>query len=368
MIIGVPKEIKKQEYRIGLVPAGVKKLIDAGHKVLIEKGAGQGSGIADISYQKMGALILPNKEEIWAEADMIIKVKEPIEPEYQLMKKKQILYTYLHLAAVPELTKILLEKEISAIGYETIELDDGSLPLLRPMSEIAGKMAIQVGATYLEKEKGGKGILLGGVPGVRPAKVVIIGGGTVGTNAAKIAVGMGASVFILDNNISRLVYLDDIFSGRVVTLYSDIATIEEHTKDADLLVGGVLIAGARAPKLVSREMVKNMNPGSVIVDVSVDQGGCIETSRATDHEKPTYEEYGVVHYGVTNMPGAVPRTSTFALTNATIYYAEIIANMGIEKAISQHPPIKRGVNTYRGNVTHKAVAESLGYNYSPIKD
>ncbi len=366
MIIGVPKEIKTREYRVGLVPAGAKAFVNAGHKVYVEKGAGEGAGIRDNEYERVGVKILKSASDLWKKSEMIIKVKEPIAPEYERIQTGQIIYTYFHLAAVPELCKVLVEKKVAAVAYETIQPEDGSLPLLKPMSEIAGKMAIQVGAASLEKTHGGKGILLGGVPGVRRGKVAIIGGGVVGTAAAKVALGMGAEVTILDVNLERLTYLDDIFQGAVTTLNSDSDNIERCCRESDMVVGGVLIPGAKAPKLVSKELIKKMSKGSVVVDVAVDQGGCIETCRPTTHEHPTYEVSGVVHYCVANMPGAVPRTSTFALTNATRPYGRHIADQGLVAAIRADPALARGLNTYGGHVTYEAVARDLGYAYVPI--
>jgi alanine dehydrogenase len=368
MIIGVPKEIKTREYRVGLVPAGTRAFVNAGHKVYVEKGAGEGAGIKDSDYERVGAKIAKGPDEIWKRAEMVIKVKEPIEPEYERIQSEQIIYTYFHLAAVPELAKVLVEKKVASVAYETIQPDDGSLPLLKPMSEIAGKMAIQVGAASLEKAHGGKGILLGGVPGVRRGKVTIIGGGVVGTAAAKVAVGMGAEVTILDVNLERLTYLDDIFGGNVTTLNSDVDNIHNACIEADMVVGGVLIPGAKAPKLVSKELIGEMTKGSVVVDVAVDQGGCIETCRPTTHDNPTYEVKGVVHYCVANMPGAVPRTSTFALTNATRPYGRKIADLGLVEAIKKDVALSRGLNTYGGHVTYEAVARDLGYAYVPILD
>lgn len=368
MIIGVPSEIKIQEYRVGLVPAGAQKLVDRGHTVLVQKGAGLGSGLSDEDYLRRGARIIDSADEVWRESEMIVKVKEPIAPEYDRFQDGQTIYTYFHLAAVPELAPSLLEKNISSVAYETIQLPNGSLPLLQPMSEVAGRMAIQVGAACLEKESGGKGVLLGGVPGVRPGRVVIIGGGTVGTNAAKMAVGMGARVRILDVDLDRLRYLDDIFQGRVTTLYSDPANVDESVSWCDLLVGAVLIAGARAPQLVTEKMLKEMEDGSVIVDVAVDQGGCIETCRPTTHEEPTYVVHGVVHYCVANMPGAVARTSTFALNNATGRYAEKLANLGLKEATRRYPELVPGFNTYRGKVTNLPVAEALSLPYTPLDE
>ncbi len=368
VIIGVPKEIKTREYRVGMVPATAGTLIQAGHKVLVERGAGEGSGITDAEYQRLGAELLNGPDELWKRAEMIVKVKEPVAAEYERIQPGQIIYTYFHLAAVPELAKVLVKKRVAAVAYETIQLDDGSLPLLRPMSEIAGKMSLQVGAACLEKEHGGKGILLGGVPGVRRGRVAIIGGGVVGTNAAKMAVGLGAEVTILDVNLSQLAYLDDVFLGRVTTLYSDSENIARAVREADLVVGGVLIPGGKAPKLVSKELIGEMSKGSVVVDVAVDQGGCIETCKPTTHDHPTYEVSGVVHYCVANMPGAVPQSSTFALTNATARYARKIADLGIVEALKKDSALAKGINTYDGHVVYEAVARDLGYDYLPLAD
>jgi alanine dehydrogenase len=366
VIIGVPKEIKTREYRVGMVPAGVRAIVGAGHTVLIEKGAGEGSGIVDDEYARVGAQIIKTADEVWKRAEMIVKVKEPIEPEYERIQSGQIIYTYFHLAAVPELAKVLLQKKVAAVAYETIQLPDGSLPLLRPMSEVAGKMSIQVGAASLEKEHGGKGILLGGVPGVRRGRVVIIGGGVVGTNAAKIAVGMGAEVTIIDLNLNQLAYLDDVFLGRAATLMSDSENIAKAVREADLVVGAVLIPGGKAPKLVPEALVAEMMPGSVLVDVAVDQGGCIETCRPTTHDHPTYVKHGVTHYCVANMPGAVPQTSTFALNNATHRYARKLADLGVKQAVQQDEALARGLNTFGGHITYDAVAKDLGHPYVPI--
>lgn len=368
MIIGVPKEIKVKEFRVGMVPAGVRQFVEAGHKVFIEKGAGEGSGITDEQYKAAGATILNTAKEVWEKAEMIVKVKEPQESEFKFFREGLLIYTYFHLAAEPALTKALLKSKVIAVAYETIELEDHSLPLLRPMSEIAGRMAIQVGAMSLQKEHEGKGILLGGVPGVKKGKVTIIGGGTVGTHAAKMAIGLGAEVTILDVSIPRLNYLDDIFGSRVQTLYSNSANIEESVLSSDLVVGAVLVPGARAPILVPESMVKKMSEGSVIVDVAVDQGGCIETVKATTHENPTFKKFGVVHYCVSNMPGAVARTSTFALTNETTSWGVMLANLGIEKAVKKSKPIALGVNCYKGALVYKAVADSLGLEYTPLEN
>jgi alanine dehydrogenase len=365
MIIGIPKEIKTDEYRVAIVPSGVRTFALSGHKVLIEDGAGLGSGISNSEYEFEGAEILPSAGNIYHKANMIMKVKEPLPSEYDMLKEGQILYTYLHLAPAPDLTKALLNRKITAIAYETVQLDDGSLPLLIPMSEIAGRMSIQEGAKYLEREKGGRGILLGGVPGVAPGKTAIIGGGIVGTNAAKMAIGTGATVTILDSNLYRLRYLDDIFGGRIRTLMSDSHNIMETVSEADLVIGAVLIPGARAPRIITRAMLSDMKDGSVIVDVSIDQGGCVETAMPTSHSNPTFVVDGVIHYCVTNMPGAVPRTSTFALTNATFPYAFQIATLGIKDALAKNKALSRGLNLAKGNVTHRAVAESLGYEHCP---
>jgi alanine dehydrogenase len=365
MKIGVPKEMKDNENRVGLVPAGVKALTDVGHQILIEQGAGAGSGISDQDYVVAGGAIAPC-EQVWAQAEMIIKVKEPIPEEFPRLRENQILFTYLHLAPLPELTQALLKRKVTGIAYETIKDSDGSLPLLIPMSEVAGRMAVQVGAQYLEKNQGGRGILLGGVPGVPPAQVVILGGGIVGLSAGKIALGMGAQVTILDNNLQRLRYIDDIFLGRIATLASNHIAISQSTRKADLLIGCVLIPGASAPKLVTREMVSQMKKGAVIIDVDVDQGGCMETTHPTTHTHPTFFVDGVLHYCVTNMPGAVPRTSTFALTNATLPYAVKLSQLGLKGAILSDPGLKEGVSVFDGHVTYRAVAESLNLPYTPV--
>lgn len=366
MIVGLPKEIKDNEYRVGLTPAGVRALSDGGHKVIVERTAGEGSGFDDALYQKAGAEIINTADDVWAKADMIVKVKEPIAPEYPRMREGQLLFTYLHLAPDKKLTDELLKRKVTGIAYETITDRRGSLPLLTPMSEVAGRMAIQVGAHYLEKMAGGRGILLGGVPGVPAAKVVIIGGGVVGTNAAKIAVGMGANVTIIDNNLDRLRELDDIFLTKISTLASSAYMIHDAISTADLIVGAVLVPGASAPKLVTRNMLKDVPNGAVIVDVAVDQGGCIETTHPTTHSDPTYYVEGVLHYCVANMPGAVPRTSTFALTNATLPYAVKLANKGFFDAIRSDDNLKAGVNTYAGHCTYEAVAQAQGISYTSI--
>ena len=358
MIIGVAKEIKNNENRVALTPAGTESLKKAGHSVLVEKGAGSGSGFSDDSYAAAGADIVADKRALFNEAEMIMKVKEPLKPEYDFFHAGQILFTYLHLAPEPELTKALLAKKVIGIAYETIERNH-TLPLLTPMSEVAGRMAVQVGARCLEKPFGGKGILLGGVPGVEPAQVVIIGGGVVGFNAAKMAVGMGARVTVIDRSADRLVYLDDVFSGRVTTVMSNSYNIAAWAKKADLLIGSVLLPGAKAPKLVSEEMVKTMAAGSVIVDVAIDQGGSVETiDRVSTHDNPTYIKHGVVHYSVANMPGAVARTSTLALTNATIEYALKIADLGWRDALRADDGFAKGLNVFDGKVTFKGVAEA----------
>ncbi|WJQ07125.1 alanine dehydrogenase [Geobacillus stearothermophilus] len=368
MIIGVPKEIKNNENRVAITPAGVLSFVQAGHTVLIEKEAGVGSGFSDNDYARAGAQIIERAEDVWAQADMVMKVKEPLPSEYGYFRPGLILFTYLHLAADPELTRALKESGVIAIAYETVQVGR-TLPLLTPMSEVAGRMAAQIGAQFLEKPYGGKGILLGGVPGVARGKVVIIGGGVVGTNAAKVAVGLGADVTIIDLNADRLRELDDIFGNQITTLMSNPMNIAEAVAEADLVIGAVLIPGARAPKLVTEDMVKAMKPGSVIVDVAIDQGGIVETSdHVTTHDDPTYVKHGVVHYAVANMPGAVPRTSTIALTNVTIPYALQIANKGVMQAITDNPALELGVNVANGEITYEAVARDLGYRYVPARE
>jgi len=369
LIIGVPKEIKNNENRVAITPAGVHALVNYGHIVVIEKLAGQGSGISDADYLEAGAKILPDNTSVYAEADMIMKVKEPLPQEFPLFKENQILFTYLHLAPEPELTKMLIEKKVVSIAYETVQLSNGALPLLTPMSEVAGRMSIQVGAQFLEKPQGGRGVLLGGVPGVAPGKVVILGGGIVGTNAAKMAVGLGADVTILEKNVDRMRYLDDIFGTKVKTVMSNSFNIAEAVKTADLLVGAVLIPGARAPRLVTEEMVKTMQSGSVIVDVAIDQGGSIATvDRISTHSNPIYERFGVVHYSVANMPGAVARTSTFALTNVTLSYAIDIANKGWLQAITDDNALAKGVNVVNGKVVYEAVAKAHKLEYVKLNE
>jgi alanine dehydrogenase len=368
MRIGVPKEIKTQEFRVGMTPSGVATLVARGHQVLVEQNAGVGSSIPDEAYVKAGAKIVPTRDDVWGQADMVVKVKEPIAPEFALMRKDLLLFTYLHLAAAQELGKELLHRGVNGVAYETIEPTPGDLPLLTPMSAVAGRMAVQAGATHLERERGGKGVLLGGVPGVKRGRVTIIGGGVVGQNACKIAVGLGANVTLLDVNLKTLAYIDDVYVGRAVsTQYSDPISIERAVHESDLVIGAVLIAGARAPRLVTAKMVKDMEPGSVIVDVSIDQGGCVETARPTTHDNPTYLVDDVIHYGVANMPGAVPRTSTYALTNATIRYVQALADGGLEKAVAAIPHIVTGINTYKGTVPHPAVAEALGVPHTPFR-
>ena len=366
MVVGVPKEIKTREYRVGLVPGGAAALVQRGHSVLIEKGAGLGSGIADDAYARAGAQIVDKAAEVWGRAEMIIKVKEPIEPEFALMREGQTIYTYFHLAAAPALAKALLDKKIAAVAYETIQTEDGALPLLKPMSEVAGRMAVQVGAVTLQKENGGKGVLLPGVPGVRRGRVVILGGGVVGTNAAKVASGMGAEVVVLDVSVNRLAYLDDIFGSRITPIYSDPAQVSKYVREADLVIGGVLIPGAKAPRLVSEKLISEMQEGSVVVDVAVDQGGCIETCHPTTHDNPTYTVHGVVHYCVANMPGAVAQTSTFALTNATIGYGLKLADLGVTEAVRRDRALALGVNTIDGHCTYKAVAEAHQMPFDPL--
>ena len=358
MIIGVPKEIKDSEARVGVTPAGVKALTEAGHKVLVETQAGALSGFPDEDYQDAGAEMVGEAGQVWGKSEMVVKVKEPIEREYVFFREGLVLFTYLHLAPLPALTDKLLETKIIGIAYETVRDCQGTLPLLTPMSEVAGRMSVQVGATYLEKEHGGRGILLGGVPGVPPAHVTILGGGVVGTNAAKIALGFGAKVTLVDVNLNRLRELDDIFNGRLYTLASNSYNVAHATKEAALVIGGVLITGATAPRIVTRAMVADMKKGAVIVDVAIDQGGCAETARPTSHSNPSYVVDGVVHYCVTNMPGAVPHTSTLALTNSTFPYLLRIANLGAREALKQDAGLAEGLNTWMGTLTYRGVAES----------
>ena len=368
MIIGVAKEIKDNENRVALTPGGAEVLRGAGHRVLVEKGAGLGSGFADESYASYGAEIIADKKKLFDQPDMIMKVKEPLPPEYGLFHAGQILFTYLHLAPEPELTEALLKAKVTGIAYETIENPDRSLPLLIPMSEIAGRMATQVGAHFLEKHEGGKGVLLGGVPGVPAAQVVVVGGGIVGTNAARIALGMGARVAVLDKSEERLRQIDDLFMGQVTTVSSNGYNLANWTRQADLLIGAVLVHGAKAPKLVTENMVAAMEPGSVIVDVAIDQGGCVETSdHITTHSDPTFVKHGVVHYAVANMPGAVARTSTLALTNVTVQYALQIAGRGWKTMARENAGFARGINVTDGHLTYQAVAEALKLPYSPLE-
>ncbi|CAN5676739.1 alanine dehydrogenase [soil metagenome] len=367
MLIGVPKEIKDNENRVSTTPAGVAEYVARGHDVLVEASAGVGSGFQDGEYRAAGAKIVDDAGDVWGQADMIVKVKEPIPSEYELMRNGQILYTYLHLAAEEHLTHALVNRGVTAVAYETVELLDGSLPLLSPMSEVAGRMATQVGAHYLAKYLGGRGKLLGGVPGVPPADVVIIGGGIVGTNAAQMALGMGANVMILDVSKDRLRFLDLVLHGRMTTMMSNRTAIAEAVQQCDLLIGGVLIPGAKAPKLVTKGMVSTMREGAVIVDVAIDQGGCVETARPTSHSNPTYAVDGVIHYCVTNMPGAMPRTSTFALSNVTLPYGLALADRGVD-ALREDRALQLGLNTYQGKVTYSAVAAAFNLDYTPAAD
>lgn len=368
MRIGIPTEIKNNENRVAMTPAGAVHLVQNGHEVFVQKGAGIGSGFTDEEYVQAGAKLVETAEEAWNQ-EMVMKVKEPVASEYGYFREGLILFTYLHLAPEPELTKALIEKKVVAIAYETVQLENRSLPLLAPMSEVAGRMAAQIGAQFLEKNKGGKGILLAGVPGVKRGKVTIIGGGQAGTNAAKIAVGLGADVTIIDLSAERLRQLDDIFGNQVKTLMSNPYNIAEAVKESDLVIGAVLIPGAKAPKLVTEEMIKSMEPGSVVVDIAIDQGGIFETTdRITTHDNPTYEKHGVVHYAVANMPGAVPRTSTLALTNVTVPYAVQIANKGYKEACLGNTALLKGINTLDGYVTFEAVAEAHGVEYKGAKE
>jgi alanine dehydrogenase len=358
MIIGVPREIKDQEARVGVTPAGVKALTEAGHKVLVETQAGAQSGFPDDEYQNAGAEIVGDAGYVWGKCDMVVKVKEPVESEYGFFREGLVLFTYLHLAPLQGLTDKLLESKVIGIAYETVRDRHGALPLLTPMSEVAGRMSVQVGATYLERERGGRGILLGGVPGVPPAHVCILGGGIVGTNAARIALGFGAKTTLIDLNLNRLRELEDIFGGRLYTLASNSYNVAHATREADLVIGGVLIPGATAPRIVTRAMVAQMKKGAVIVDVAIDQGGCVETARPTSHSNPSYVVDGVVHYCVTNMPGAVPHTSTLALTNSTFPYLLRLANLGAREALKQDAGLADGLNTWLGTLTYRGVAES----------
>jgi len=368
MIIGIPKEIKDKEFRVSLTPGGAESLIHAVHEVLVQTGAGLGSGFADQQYTLGGACVLETAEEVFSSAELILKVKEPLPSEYKYMRPNLVLFTYLHLAADEQLTRLLAERQVSAIGYETVQLPDGSLPLLTPMSEVAGRMAVQIGAHFLEVTQGGRGILLGGVPGVLPGSVVIIGGGTVGTNTAQMALGLGARVTVIDINLDRLRYLDQVMHGSLSTVASNRRNIAEAVRRAELLIGAVLLPGAKAPRLVSEEMIASMAPGSVVIDVAVDQGGCIETIHPTSHSHPTYVKHGVLHYAVPNIPGAVPRTSTYALSNATLPYVTKLADLGFEEAVDTDPALCAGVNTCGGQVTCKAVAGTFEMEYTPVKE
>lgn len=359
MIIGVPKEIKDNEYRVGLTPSGVAVLVQDGHEVYVQKQAGTGSGIADEQYLQAGAKILDTAQDVFERSELIVKVKEPQANEVAMMKEGQILFTYLHLAPNPELTRQLLDVKVSAIAYETIEREDGSLPLLRPMSEVAGRLSVQIGAHYLQKDKGGSGVLLGGVPGVKPGRVCIIGAGIVGINALKMAVGLGADVSIFDINPTRLAYLDDLYGGRISTIVANPEAIAAEVEISDLIIGAVLVTGARAPRLVTRSMLSRMRPNSVVVDVAIDQGGCFESSKPTTHTHPTYMDSGVLHYCVSNIPGAVARTSTFALNNVTFPYLRKLANLGLRKALKEDPALAKGLNVHAGEITQKVVAEAF---------
>ncbi|MBN1009085.1 alanine dehydrogenase [Amphritea pacifica] len=363
MLIGIPKEIKNNEFRIGMTPAGVRELVSHGHTVMVQRDGGTAIGLQNEQYEAAGALLIDTPEEIFDRAEMIIKVKEPQPDECRMLRPGQLLFTYLHLAPDPEQTRLLVESDCIAIAYETVTDAQGGLPLLAPMSEVAGRMAIQAGAHALEKAQGGMGVLLGGVPGVAPAKVTVIGGGVVGINAARMAMGLGADVTILDRSLPRLKLLDEQYGPRLKTLYSSVESVEHEVIAADLVIGAVLIPGAAAPKLVTREMLKQMKNGSVLVDVAIDQGGCFETSHATTHQAPTYEVEGIIHYCVANMPGGVARTSTFALTNATLPFAVALADKGYKQALLDDPHLRNGLNVHRGNITCQAVASDLGYDY-----
>jgi alanine dehydrogenase len=368
MKIGVPREVKSDENRVAVTPSGVTGLVAHGHRVRVESSAGAGSRIGDDAYRSAGAEIVARADEVWSDSDLVLKVKEPVAAEYRHLRQDLILFTYLHLAANEELTRALIDSRVRAVGYETVQLDDGSLPLLAPMSEVAGRLSVQVGAWCLQAENGGRGVLLGGASGVRPAKVVILGAGIAGANACKVAVGVGAHVSILDVNPARLRYVHDILGGHVTTVMSNRANIDEEVSAADLVIGSVLIPGARAPRLVPRSLVRRMANGSAIVDVSIDQGGCVETARPTTHDDPIYLEEGVVHYCVTNMPGIVPHTATYALTNATLSYALAIADQGLEEAARENAPLARAINVYDGRITHRGVAEAFGFSFTPADE
>ncbi len=367
MIIGVPRETKSHEYRVGVTPSGVRTLVEDGHTVLVEKNAGLGSGLSDARYLEAGTELVASAADLYRRAELIVKVKEPQPDEYEMLRPGQILFTYLHLAPAPVLTQVLLEREVTGIAYETVQAQDGSLPLLQPMSEVAGRMAVQVGAHFLQKENGGKGVLLAGAPGVRPGKVVVLGAGTVGSNAVRIAVGMGADVTVLDIDPARLALLDDHYGNHILTLISNSQNIEDEVSRADLVIGAVLRPGSRTPVLVDENLVSRIDPGGVIIDVAVDQGGCIATSRPTSHEAPIHLVHGVLHYGVPNMPGAVSRTSTFALTNSTLPYVRKLARLGIEAALAEDPALLKGLNTHAGRLCNRAVAESLDLSFEPYR-
>jgi alanine dehydrogenase len=368
MDVGIPRELKDHEYRVAITPGGARELADAGHRVVVEEGAGLGSSITDEEFRKAGAVVLETADEVWGAADLILKVKEPVPEEFHRLRKDQVLFTYLHLAASREVTEALLDSGTTAVAYETVELPDGRLPLLAPMSEVAGRMAPQVGAHLLERESGGRGVLMGGVSGVAAAKVVVLGGGMAGQNAAWIAQGMEAEVTLLDKNVDKLRYVDQIHKGRIVTLMSNRQTIEDLVLQADLVIGSVLIPGAKAPRLVTEEHVHRMKRGAVLVDISIDQGGCFATSKMTTHSEPTYVVDGVVHYCVGNMPGAVPHTSTYALTNVTLPYAVAIASAGLDGAVRADPPLGKGVNVYHGELAHQQVAEAHGLDWRPLAE
>jgi alanine dehydrogenase len=368
VIVGIPREVKDHEYRVAATPEGVRELVDAGHTVVLEEGAGAGSSLFEDRYKRAGAQFLATADDVWREAEMILKVKEPIPSEFDRMREGQILFTYLHLAADRALTEELLRRNVQAVAYETVQLADGRLPLLAPMSEVAGRMAPHVAARFLEKEAGGRGVLMGGVSGVRPAKVLVLGAGMAGANAAWIAAGMEAEVIVVDTNLDKLRFIDQIHKGRIVTLMSDRLTLEQRVREADAVIGSVLVPGALAPHLITEEMVASMRPGSVIVDVAIDQGGCVETSHMTTHSDPTFVMHDVVHYCVGNMPGAVPNTSTYALTNVTLPYALDVATKGLEQAVREDPALALGVNAYAGSLTSDAVAEAHDVAYTPLAD
>ncbi len=368
MVIGVPREVKEEEYRVGLTPFGVEGLVKMGCRVMVEKGAGLGSGFDDGEYRRAGALIVESHEEVFNRADLVVKVKEPVEEEYPLLREGLILFAFLHLAPNPGLAGVLMDKGVTAIAYETVELEDGTLPLLRPMSEIAGRLSVQIGATLLHRNRGGRGILLGGVPGVGHGMVTILGGGTVGYHAGRVATALGCHVSILDINVRRLETLEDLLQGRAETFFSSPGNIESLLLRSDLVIGAVLVKGGRTPILVRRDLLKGMKRGAVIVDVAIDQGGCVETSRPTTHSDPTFEEEGVIHYCVTNMPGVVPRTSTMALTNATIPYVMAIARKGLIKALGEDPSLAKGLNIFKGRVTYPTLARDLGVDYTPVEE